>query len=101
MNVLPFELYSIQHVRVIALILLSGVPFLTITTLNNKRKTLNNFPARVLTVFGYHHSLCPFPKANLVIFTGFANIFFVNMELIHVILVDLVIVLQLGTCNDG
>ena len=62
---------------------------------------LNNFPAWATTAFGYHHSHCIFPKASLVIFTGFASIFFVNMELIRVILVDFVIVIQLGICNDG
>ena len=42
-----------------------------------------------------------FSKASLVIFTGYDNIFFVNMELNRVVLVDLVIVIQLGICNDG
>ena len=46
-------------------------------------------------------SFTSFLKASLVIFTGFANTFYVNMELIRVILVDLVIVIQLGICNDG
>ena len=42
-----------------------------------------------------------FSKASLVLFTGFAYIFFVNMELNCVFLIDLVIVIQLGICNDG
>ena len=75
--------------------------FYVLLPVNNKWKALINIPARAITVFGYHHSHCLFPKASLVIFTGFANIFFVNMELICVFLVDLVIVIQLGICNDG
>ena len=64
-------------------------------------KGLIKFPARAITVFRYHHSQCLFPKAHIVIFTGFDNIFFVNMELIRVFLVDLVIVIQVYICNDG
>ena len=75
--------------------------FCVLLLVYNKRKALNNFPARATTAFGYHHSQGLFPKASLVIFTGFASIFFVNMELIRVILVDFVIVIQLGICNDG
>ena len=64
-------------------------------------KGLIKFPARAITVFRYHHSHCIFSKASLVLFTGFAYIFFVNMELNCVFLIDLVFVIQLGICNDG
>ena len=101
LNVLSFELYSIQHVRATALNLYSDVPFCVLLPVENKWKVLNHFPAWAITVFGYHHSHCIFSKASLVLFTGFAYIFFVNMELNCVFLIDLVIVIQLGICNDG
>ena len=81
LNVLSFELYSIQHVRATALNLYSACL---------------SYYCFWLSSFALY-----FSKASLVLFTGFAYIFFVNMELNCVFLIDLVFVIQLGICNDG
>ena len=62
LNVLSFELYSIQHVRATALNLYSDVPFCVLLPVENKWKVLNHFPAWAITVFGFHHSQCFFLK---------------------------------------